>query len=193
MDYLNSDIPGRRSVRLPSYDYTQPGAYFITIATQDRDPLFGRVVDGAAILGRYGEIARPCWQRIPAHFRGAHTDMFVIMPNHVHGIIVIDLGTVPIDRDAPTMSGILARLCGPVTEYFGRPTQHSLPTIVRSFKSAVTKQINELRHTASAPVWQRGYYEHVVRSDEELEEIREYIASNPAEWALDGDNPAISP
>ncbi|MCP9448033.1 MAG: hypothetical protein NNA22_10760, partial [Nitrospira sp.] len=119
--------PNRRSIRLKGYDYSQAGAYFVTVCTQDRTCLFGDVADGEMRLNDAGGIARQCWFDIPAHFPNASLDEFIVMPNHVHGIIVVDgRGTA----------------CRAPTEQFGRPVTGSIPTIIRSFKSAVTKQIN---------------------------------------------------
>ncbi|MDO8636996.1 MAG: transposase [Dehalococcoidia bacterium] len=192
MKYHNSEIYHRRSIRLKDYDYSQPGAYFITITTHQRELLFGQITDGVMLLNQFGEIARSCWQEIPNHFGNVDNDIFIVMPNHVHDIIAIDLGiategTVPINRDAPTT------LHAPTTESFGKPTMHSVLTIMRSFKSAVTKQINDLRHTPGYVVWQRGYYEHIIQTDDELDPICQYIQNNPAQWALDQDNPANPP
>ncbi|MCP9448186.1 MAG: hypothetical protein NNA22_11550, partial [Nitrospira sp.] len=119
----------RRSIRLKGYDYSQTGAYFITAVTQDRVCLFGEVVDGEMRVNKFGEIARHCWFDIPAHFPHAELDAFVVMPNHVHGIIVIVDGR--------------GTACRAPTERFGHPVTGSIPTVIRSFKSAVTKRINE--------------------------------------------------
>jgi len=165
----------RRSIRLKGYDYSQPGAYFITLVTQDRACLFGEVVDGEMRLNAWGKIARQCWFDIPVHFPHAALDAFVVMPNHIHGVIIIvgDRGTA----------------CrAPTPEQFGKPVAGSIPTIIRSYKSAVAKRINEHRGTPGAPVWQRNYFEHIIRNSDELHRIREYITNNPLQWALDREN-----
>ena len=185
----------RRSIRLQGFDYTQPGAYFITTVTRERACLFGQVIDGEMRLNDAGEIARQCWLDIPNHFSNAQLDEFVIMPNHVHGVIVLvessdmtyNVGArhaVPLPNDAASLPRDLSKC-----EKFGSPISGSIPTIVRSYKSAVTKQINECHGTPGAPVWQRGYYEHIIRSDESLNHIRKYIMNNPLQWALDRENP----
>ncbi len=179
----------RRSIRLKDYDYSQSGAYFVTIVTYERMPLFGEVVDGTASLNQLGEIAILCWESLPMHFSNIRTDAFVVMPNHVHGIVVFldsperraDVGArhaVPVQRNDPSPR-----------RAFGKPTKNSLPTLVGSFKAAVTKQVNELRRTPGMPVWQRNYYEHVVRGEDELERIRQYIRMNSSRWASDISNP----
>ncbi|MCL6641864.1 MAG: transposase [Candidatus Bipolaricaulota bacterium] len=170
----------RRNIRLKGYDYSQPGAYFITICTRERLCLFGEVVDGEMQLNEYGHIALECWKEIPLHFPQAELDAFVVMPNHVHGIIVIIDVDVGATHASPLPLSSDARPRG--------PQRQSVSSIVGSFKSAATKHINEYRGTPGAPVWQRNYYEHIIRNDESLHRIREYIETNPARWALDREN-----
>jgi len=171
----------RRSIRLHGYDYTQVGAYFVTVVTKNRACLFGEVVDGGVRLSSFGEITCACWRAIPEHFSNVMPDEFVVMPNHLHGIIFINVGA----RHAVPLPGLSKR--------FGKPLAGSLPIIVGSFKAAVTKQINQLRLNTGAPVWQRNYYEHIVRSENELIRIREYIANNPLQWEIDWENPLRTP
>lgn len=169
---------GRRSIRLSGYDYAQAGAYFVTVCAHQRQCLFGDVVNKKMVLNEAGKIVRACWDEIPAHFPHAELDAFVVMPNHIHGIIVIvDHGSRDTACRVPTM------------ESFGKPVPGSLPTIVRSFKSAVTRHINQSRDTPGQPVWQRNYYEHIVRNEHALNRIRNYIETNPARWAHDRENP----
>ena len=172
----------RRSIRLKGYDYSQPGTYFITICAHDRACLFGEVVDGEMRLNEYGHIVRRCWEEIPLHFPHAELDTFVVMPNHVHGIVILTVGA---RHDVGARHAVPL----PHTEQFGKPVPGSIPTIVRSFKSATTRHINALRGTPGAPVWQRNYYEHIVRNEESLNRIREYILTNPIRWAMDWENP----
>jgi REP element-mobilizing transposase RayT len=158
----------RRSIRLRQYDYAQGGAYFVTICTQSRAFL----LQNAAIR----DIAEQCWSQIPAHFPMVELDEWVVMPNHLHGIVVFGI--------------CWGRECrAPTVQRFARPTPCSLPTIIRSFKSAATRQVNALRHTPGAPVWQRNYYEHVVRNEDDLNEIRQYLLNNPVQWDSDEENP----
>jgi REP element-mobilizing transposase RayT len=173
----------RCSIRLKGYDYTWAGAYFVTICTKDRACLFGDVVDGVMRLNQMGQIVWQCWLAIPDHFPHVLLDEFVVMPNHVHGIIVIMATHIvgathasPLQNDdTPT------RPRG--------PQRQSVGSIVGSFKSAATKRINEQRGIPGAPVWQRNYYEHIIRDDESLNRIRQYIAENPLRWYLDRENP----
>ncbi len=174
----------RRSIRLRGYDYTQAGAYFITVCTHDGACVFGDVVDGVMQLNECGAIVRDCWMAIPDHFLQTALDEFVIMPNHVHGIVVLVGATH--DPVGATHASPLPGDSSP-----GRPRgpqRRSIGSIIGSFKSAVTKRINERRGTPGAIVWQRNYYEHIIRTDESLTRIREYILTNPLRWHLDREN-----
>ena len=173
----------RRSIRLKGYDYSQPGAYFINVCTRERSCMFGDVVNGEMQLNGYGHIAVGCWKEIPLHFPEASLDAFVVMPNHVHGIVMI--------RDDDNNVGAMHASPLPAPSHAGLrgPQRQSVSSIVASFKSAVTKRINEYRGTPGAPVWQRSYYEHIIRNEESLNRIREYILTNPMRWALDHENP----
>ena len=163
----------RRSIRLKSYDYSQAGAYFITICAHDRACVFGDIVDNQMRLSDAGRMATECWEEIPRHFPGVALDAFVVMPNHVHGIWVI--------ADNVGATHASPQHCG--------PKSRSIAAIVGSFKSSVTKRINEIRRTPGVSVWQRNYYEHIVRNYESMNRIREYIINNPLQWAYDRENP----
>lgn len=176
----------RRSIRLKGYDYTQPGAYFVTICTRNRECLFGEVVDGAMRLNEFGEMVGNEWFKtadIRPNVR-LFDGEFVVMPNHIHGVIWIVNQTNVVGarrRRAPT---VMARY-----EQFGRPVRGSLPTILRSFKSITTWRTNEHRGTPGGPLWQRNYYEHIIRHERALNRIREYIQTNPMRWQMDSENP----
>jgi putative transposase len=162
----------RRSIRLRGYDYSRAGAYFVTICTQNRECLFGEIMNGEMRLNDAGRIVVDEWLKTAEIRAEIELDEWVVMPNHFHGKLVIAdrRGTA---RRAPTV------------EQFGRPVSGSIPTIIRSFKSAVTKRINDLRLTPGAKLWQRNYWEHIVRNEPELNRIREYIHNNPAQWKSD--------
>lgn len=162
----------RRSVRLLEYDYSFPGSYYVTICTRDKRHLFGRILNDQMRRNDCGEIAHREWFRSAELRQDIALDAFIVMPNHVHGIIIIRRG-IPPTRDAPTV------------ERFGKLVAGSLPTLVRAYKSAVTKSINESLNTPGSPVWQRNYYEHVIRDEEEMNRIREYIMTNPLRWRSD--------
>ncbi len=169
----------RRSIRLKNYDYSYPGAYFITICTQHRKYLFGNVIDGKMQLNKFGKIVKAEWLETPIIRQNVELDMFVIMPNHLHGIIVIvDDTNVGAYSNTPLQK----------TNTFRSPSR-TLGAIIRGFKSAATKNINEYRWTPGIPVWQRNYYEHIIRSKGELSRIREYIHTNPLKWEFDRENP----
>ena len=180
----NPDKYCRHSIRLKAYDYSQAGAYFVTICAHNRECVFGNVVKGEMRLNKYGRVVEAEWIKTANIRNNVELDVFVVMPNHLHGVLVIvggvgDMAGRGTARRAPTG----------MNERFGKPTSGSLPTIVRSFKSAVTKRINELRCTPETHVWQRNYYEHVIRDEWDLNEIREYIMSNPLKWEMDRENP----
>ncbi len=175
-------IPGarnRRSVRLKEYGYVQAGAYFVTICTYNQDCLFGEVVGGEMRLNEYGEIARDEWIKTASVRTGVVLDVFVIMPNHVHGIIILSENVGATRRVAP--NGRVARTMQP----------GSIGAIIGQFKSVATKRINVRRGTPGLPVWQRNYYERVLREDE-LDHVRAYIRNNPAQWEMDAENPISS-
>ncbi|MDP2948035.1 MAG: transposase [Chloroflexota bacterium] len=160
----------RRSIRLPAYDYASPGAYFATICTYKRECIFG--------VQELRDVVEETWRQIAFHLPNARTDELVIMPNHVHGILWILKTKVGAQHAAP-----LRPTRAPAVE------PRSLGAIVRSFKSAAAKRINEIRRTPGAPVWQRNYYERVIRSEDELNRIREYTHLNPLQWEFDRENP----
>jgi putative transposase len=168
-------IHHRQSIRLKGYDYTQNGAYYITIVTYQRQNLFGEVVNGEMQLNELGNIAHREWFKT-AELRPyveLFEDDFVIMPNHAHGIIWIK------NND---------NIGGDNIEKFGKPVAHSIPTIVRAYKSAVTYAINKLQNQRGAVLWQPNYYEHVVRNEQDYQAKRDYILSNPMNWDNDDEN-----
>ncbi len=186
---MKSNLLHRRSIRLKGYDYTQPGAYFVTICTHGREMLFGQVVNGEMILNEWGQIVWEEWFRT-AHVRPyvrLYDDEFVVMPNHIHGIIWIVATDTPHEMRPPVGA---TRRVAPTDERPRGPLPCSLGAIIGQFKSIVTKRINARRGTPGAPVWQRNYYEHIIRTERALNAIRHYIAANPRRWHLDRDNPA---
>jgi putative transposase len=166
----------RRSIRLNGFDYSQPNAYFVTLCSFRHKSIFGVVKDEEMKPALLGEIAVSCWIEIPDHFPDVELPDFVVMPNHIHGIINI----VGARHAVPGGGG---------SEEFGKPRRSSLPTIIRSYKSAVTKRAHIMLATDTETVWQRNYYEHVIRDEEELIAIADYIKCNPALWKLDRENP----
>jgi putative transposase len=171
----------RKSIRLKEFNYSQPGEYFVTICTNNHECMFGTIVNDKMDLNDKGRIIDGCWKGIPEHFLNVELDEYVVMPNHIHGILILNdsVGT----RHAVSL----------LQERFGKPVPGSLSTIVRSFKSAVTKQINEMHLTGNAPFWQARYYDRIIRNEKELNNIRDYIANNIVTWASDKENPEEAP
>jgi len=159
------DAHHRRSIRLPGYDYAQPGAYFVTIVSHGRELLFGAIVDGEMQPNACGEAVQRVWFELPEHYPQFRRDAFVVMPNHVHGIVVIE--------DEPSSS----RRAG-------------LAEVVRGFKTFSARRVNGLRGTAGVSIWQRNHYERVIRDDRELDRVRADIGANPSGWTEDRENPA---
>lgn len=177
----------RLSIRLPNYDYSQPGAYFVTIVTWHRACLFGEVVDGEMILNKFGLIAKQQWDKLPRRFPNIELGANTIMPNHMHGIIVImygrgTAGNLTNNHGEPTRRA-------PTHEQFQKPIKGSISTIIRSYKSAVSYRINLMRGTQDIPVWQRNYYEHIIRNERDLQNKTDYINAKPMLWDQDDENP----
>jgi REP element-mobilizing transposase RayT len=173
--------PNRRSIRLRNYDYRSAGAYFVTICTADRRCLFGEIPDAAVHLSACGHHVARCWQELPCHFSTVELDAWQVMPNHFHAIVVITTGPT----DAPSLPQT------PAAPRQGRisPPSGSLAAIIGSFKSAVTRAARRTAGQPSLAVWQVSYFEHVIRNEDSLGRIREYIATNPLRWHLDRENP----
>jgi len=173
----NPDKHHRKSIRLKGYDYSRAGAYYVTICVQDRDMLLGKVVDGQIKLNEYGKMVAYTWNDLPNHHPHVCLDEFVIMPNHVHGVIIIDVGAGSVgagSEPAPTKT---------------KHKQHGLPEIIRQFKTFSARRINNIRQTSGIHVWQRNYFEHVIRNENELHRIQKYIIENPLNWDSDDENP----
>ncbi len=212
----NPDIHNRRSIRLKFYDYTQAGAYFVTICTHDRECLFGSIENSEMVLNEYGRIVDFTWHDLVNHNSNICLGEYVIMPNHFHGIIVINpvgVGSKPTHskpthskparncNDAVGAGSKPAHINGAGLDRAGldraglepAPTNHGLPEIVRQFKTFSARRINELRHSFGVPVWQRNYYEHVIRNEADYNRIAEYAAINPRKWLEDTLHPENAP
>jgi REP element-mobilizing transposase RayT len=183
---------------MQGYDYSQPGTYFSTLCAHERECLFGEIVGDVMRLNACGEMVTACWQAIPQHFHFARLDTFVVMPNHFHAIVHI-VGGAQCRGDAMPTNPIRVRPSGnasplpttpPATSNGTAPG--SLAAIVQNFKSVTARKINQARQIPAAPVWQRNYYERVVRDEVELNRICQYILDNPLKWALDRENPAAA-
>jgi len=178
---INRHTRCRRSTRLRDFDYAQAGAYFVTICTRERVCLFGEVVGEVMRLNDAGKVVKACWLAVSTHFPDVDLDAFVVMPNHLQGIVVITDRVVGAKNVSPLRDNVDTRR---------RPIQSpskTIGSIVRGFKNGVTKWFRENEHAGN--VWQRNYYEHVIRNDESLSRIRQYIHENPMRWAFDRENP----
>jgi len=185
----------RRSIRLKGYDYSQEGAYYVTIVTQGRECLFGEIVDGEMYINAYGEIVQKWWDKTPNHFPNVELGVFVIMPNHVHGIIFIIAerrGEVLSPRENPN-NNIQDVYVGGTDNQGGEtpPLQHpTLGQIVAYFKYQSTKEMNRIEtDMAITKFWQRNYYEHIIRDEKDLQNKTDYIEANPSLWDEDDNNP----
>ena len=186
-----SSIHHRHSIRLPGYDYSQPGDYFITICAYEHKWVFGEIVNYESDLSPLGILAQKCWMEIPEHFMGIELGVFVIMPNHIHGIITISADENTKISCRGTVYPSFIRACraptihNSINEQFGKPVSGSIPTIIRAYKSAVTCTNNKQNGTPGAPVRQRNYYEHIIETEKEYLTIEAYIENNPANWPND--------
>ncbi len=178
----------RRSIRLRDYDYSQPGMYLVTIVTHQRECLFGEVVEGEMNINNYGRIVDECWHTILEHFSIVELGAYVVMPNHIHGIIIIADVHPRADAFASARRGTPWRAPTDNLEKFGRPVPGSLANIIRQYKSSVTRKI--VQQLGGAPnIWQRNYFEHIIRDPDDLNRITRYIESNPTAWEADEENP----
>ncbi len=170
------DRPRRKSPRWQSWDYANPGAYFITICTEDRKHLFGRIELGEMILNKTGLIAYDCWKELPDHFHDMELGVFQVMPDHFHGIIFIKKQDKVVFNVRPeTAPGELT----PGQKRIHNQGKNSISAMVGSFKSAVTKLVRPINKKFG---WQGRFHDHVIRTPEELERISNYIKKNPANW-----------
>lgn len=186
----------RRSIRLKGYDYSQAGAYFVTMCTQNRECLFGEIVNGEMQLNDAGAMIVKWWDKLSSKFPTFDPDAFVVMPNHIHCIVIItDVGAI----DGVTVDVGVPLRGRPDDGQIGQPhraaptDKPTLGDIIDWFKTMATNEyIRGVKQLGWKPfdkkVFQRNYYEHIVRNERELNAIREYIQNNPANWAADMDN-----
>ena len=196
---MDKEIHHRRSIRLKGYDYSQNGAYFITICAQDRACLFGEIVNGEMQYNDAGKMVQSLWQNIPENYQGVQIDEFIIMPNHLHGIIVFDVGAglvpVPIDN-LPILIDNSSTIFNNFSNNWSTtrvdPTgggrfSRTVGDVVGGFKSRATVEYirgvkNHQWAAFRARLWQRNYYEHIIRNEHTLYDIRDYIINNPIRW-----------
>ena len=171
LPYMDHSIlirPHRKRLRWRSHDDSADGTYFVTICALGRACVFGEIADGVVRRTAVGDVVDACWRAIPDHFPEVTLDAWLTMPNHLHGIIAIGEG--------------ITLAVGPDRE---NPRHRPLGTIIRLFKSAVMKRINQIQTTPGASLWQRGYHDRVMRDAGDLVRYRQYIADNPARWPTD--------
>ncbi len=184
----------RRSIRLKGYDYSQSGAYFLTICSQNRECLFGDIINGEMIPNEAGRMVKMVWNEIPSCYPSINVDAFVVMPNHIHGIIFI-VGAGP--RACPDSGQSRADGQPQNGQPQGVAPTLSLPDVVHRFKTMTTKRYTDGVKQNGWPrfegkLWRRNYYEHIIRDERELNRIREYIVNNPAQWDMDRENPDMA-
>jgi REP element-mobilizing transposase RayT len=176
---MDSQKHHRRSIRLPGYDYSQPGAYFITVVTWQRQCLFGVIREGHLHLNDAGRVVWDVWHALPARYPQITIGAAVVMPNHFHGIIEIhDIGAIhelPLRDELPQQRS--------------EPRRMTIPLVVGYFKMNTARRINQILASEGVPVWQRNYYEHIIRNDEEHNHIHLYITGNVDLWDPDDENP----
>jgi REP element-mobilizing transposase RayT len=194
---------------LKAFDYSKPSAYFLTICTRDKKQLFGKVVGHGVTLNALGTIVNDSWLAIPDHFRNVELVAHVVMPNHLHGIVIIRQqtmqsllpaetaansargeGSAKVERRAQRAVPLRRENVGPRENVrtFGALPPGSISTIVRSLKSASTKRIRQTLRNPQFTAWQRGFYEHVIRDVDDFKNTCEYIRLNPARWSFDEEN-----
>lgn len=176
----------RRSIRLPGYDYSQSGAYFVTICAYRRQCLFGDVVDGRMVLNQYGDVVAQTYQWLCQHYSYLDLDEWIIMPNHFHAIMVItDEPRRGGSRTAPTTTNEQRTVNNSNNPSEPTVKRKSLGRLIGAFKTVSTKKINILRDAPGTPLWQRNYYEHIIRNQNAMDKIRQYIINNPVSWSID--------
>jgi putative transposase len=190
MPGYDADRHHRRSARLPGYDYSRAGAYFVTVCTHERECMLGEVISDEVVLTPAGLAVRQVWQSLPRRFPSVVLDAFVVMPNHIHGVLTIMSPARGGDRrqaPVPIAAEIAVQSAGSASPARSCP---SLGQIMRAFKSLSAIQANAALERSGRPFWQRNYHDQVIRTDAALAHIRQYIAQNPRRWAEDPDNPA---
>ena len=190
----NSKIRHRHSIRLKGYDYSQPGAYFGTVCTYNRECLFGDVTDGKMVLNEFGIIVEHQWKQIPRFFPNAAVDEFTVMPNHIHGIVMIHENVVIVGakHPGPCIGNTYMNVsedASPLRILPHGTMAGSFPAMMQNFLSVTARKINHIRKRPGDKLWQRNYFERIIRNEKELNRIREYIRFNPVKWAEDRENP----
>ena len=167
---FNPDKHQRRSIRLRGYDYAQRGAYFVTICAHGRRCVLGDIRNKTMVLSESGRLVERCWYNLARHFPGVELDAFVVMPNHLHGIIILGRGEAFVESHFQELTH-LATNASPLLQPHGTQPG-SLGAIVQNFKSVSTRKINQMNRPPGARLWQRNYYEHIIRNEKTLYHLR---------------------
>jgi len=186
----NSEKQHRRSIRLQGYDYASAGLYFITLCTYQQQCLFGEIVDGEVRLSDDGKVVSDEWMRSRNIRQEIDFDAWIIMPNHLHGIVIIQPSDLSIELSDRTTNNVGANGRSPLQEtnqdrIIPSMKPRSLSSFIAGFKSGTTKRINVRRNAPGTPVWQRNYYEQIIRDERALQAVRQYIQNNPLAWWQD--------
>jgi putative transposase len=187
-----AQMQNRKLSRLKDYDYSQNGYYFVTICTKNREIFFGKIKNGKMILNEYGEMAEKCWLEIPDHFLNCFIDEFVIMPNHIHGILIIENNEIVGNNGIVGDNGIIGNrgiVVGNNDRCSLRRNRNMqlLPKIISQFKSSVTREIRKQFENFEFQ-WQKSFHDHIIRDEKSLNNIRQYIIDNPLRWDMDENN-----
>jgi REP element-mobilizing transposase RayT len=174
------------SSRLRGWDYSSPGYYFITICTKNRECLFGEIENGKMMPNKYEEILENCWNDLPNHYPNLKLDQFAVMPNHVHGIIIIENDNTTVDYPNTVVETGLKPVSTETPDI--TDNTHGLFEFIRALKTFSARRINEQRQTPGISVWQSRFHDHIIRDENELNRIRKYIIDNPANWGNDDEN-----
>ncbi len=168
------------SARLQNWDYGWNGLYFITICSAGREHYFGEIIEGKMRLSEIGLLAERFWFEIPLHFPFILLEAFVVMPNHIHGILIID--KIDDSRYVETRQCLVSTYAPPGQQRFRNPGKNNISTAIGSYKSVVSKHAHQIITTFD---WQTKFYDQIIRSDDSLNRIREYIQNNPSNWEQD--------
>lgn len=180
----------RKQNRLVDYDYSEDGWYFVTICTKNKLEFFGKIENGKMVLNEFGEIARECWLEIQNHFLDVSLDEFVIMPNHIHGILIIEnvgnMNSRNISVGDKNFCSLQPNVCSIQNMPWQTKLSKSLSSIIRGFKIGVTKYFHE--NNIYYFQWHKSFYDHIIRNEKSLNNIRQYIHNNPLKWMADRNN-----
>lgn len=180
-----------KSIRLKNWDYSKAGYYFVTICTKNAIPFFGKINNGVMSLSPVGKIAEKFWVDIPRHFKSVQIDEFVVMPNHIHGIIIITNNSIGTVNKVETRPAVETRDLASLhnndnNNKFGPLKKKSLQAVIHTYKSALTRWCHKNRNYDF--VWQSRFHDHIIRSEKSLFNIRQYIQQNPLKWEFDPEN-----